>query len=164
MRKITVPSLVLLLCVVATMASAAPPAISVCVSDSSGKVVFRDVTHPDTPFVTGNLAAGNYVVQLNSTNAALNSQRYLLVVSAGKRKVIAESVAAEQFGRGGVAMRVQVGPGLKIIGEVARATASVSDVSFEKMREWQDRGGEGSLRDRFAGQSYKWVEQTGRGY
>ena len=42
-----------------------------------------------------------------------------MVVSAGKKKVIATGVSGEKFHGGGVAMRVNVGPGLKITGQVA---------------------------------------------
>jgi hypothetical protein len=164
MRTITVSSLGFLLWVAAAMASAAAPAISVCVSDSNGKVAFKGVTYVNAPFVTGDLAPGNYVVQFNSTRAALNGHQYLLVVSAGKTKVVANSVAAEQFDQGGVALRVRVGAGSKISGQVALGPGKVSDIAFERMQAWQSRGGEGSLRNHYAGRESLMVGQTGRGY
>lgn len=164
MRTITVSSAALLLWIGTVMASAAAPAISVCVSDSSGRVAFKGVTYVNTPFATGNLAAGNYVVQFNSGRAALNGHQYLLVVSAGTTKVLANSVAAEKFDQGGVAMRVKVGRGAKIIGQVARESAGGTDIAFERMQAWQDRSGEGSLRNHNAGREFRMVGQTGRGY
>jgi hypothetical protein len=161
MRKIIVPSLLFTVWVAASMAYADTPAINVCVSDDAGRVAFKDVAHVGTPFVTPNLSPGNYVVQF-STSARLNAYQYLLVVSAGKTKVIANSVPAEKFRRGGVAMKVKVGPGLKIMGQVA--CTLVSDISFEKMRQWQDHAGEGSPRNHFAGRRSLMVGQTGRGY
>ena len=50
---------------------------------------------------------------------ALKGNQYLVVVSAGKKKVIADAVPGEKFNSGGVAMRVKVGPGLNITGQVA---------------------------------------------
>jgi hypothetical protein len=164
MRTITVSWLGFLLCVAAAMASAAAPAISVCVSDNTGRVAFKGVTYVNAPFATGNLAAGNYVVQFNSSRTALNGHQYLLVVSAGKTKVFANSVAAEKFDQGGVALRVKVGPGAQIIGQVAREPARVSDIAFERMQAWQSRSGEGSPRNHYAGREYLMTGQTGRGY
>jgi hypothetical protein len=164
MRTIAVPSLVFLLCFAGATARAAGPAINVCVSDAHGKVAFKGVTFVNSPFVTGDLAAGNYVVQFNTSRAALDAHQYLLVLSAGKTKVVANSVPAEQFDRGGVAVRVKVGSAGKIIGQVALGRGRVSDIAFERMQGWQSRSGEGSLRNHYAGRESLMVGQTGRGY
>jgi hypothetical protein len=164
MRTITVSSLGFLLWVAGAMASFAAPAISICVSDHNGKVAFKGVTYVNAPFVTGDLARGNYVVQFNSTRVGLNGHQYLLVVSAGKTKVVANSVAAEQFDKGGVALRVRVGSGARISGQVASDRRKVSDIAFERMQAWQSRAGEGSLRNHYAGRESLMVGQTGRGY
>jgi hypothetical protein len=95
------------------------PAIKVIVSDANGKVAFKGMTKADATFATGSLPAGDYVVQFGSTRAELKGNQYLLVVSAGKKKVIADAVAGEQFAGGGVAMRLKVAPGLQISGQVA---------------------------------------------
>ena len=163
MRTITVSLLAFLLGVAAVTASAAP-AINVCISDTSGRVAFKGVTYVNAPFATGNLAAGNYVVQFNSSRAALDGHQYLLVVAAGNTKVFANSVTPEKFDQGGVAMRVKVGPGAKIVGQVAREPAKISDISFERMQAWQTRSGEGSLRNHYPGRESLMVGQTGRGY
>jgi hypothetical protein len=101
------------------------PGIKVIVSDSSGKVAFKGVTKADATFATGALPAGDYVVQFGSTRAELKGNQYLLVVSAGKKKVIADSVAGEQFAGGGVAMRLKVEPGLQIAGQVANQESAL---------------------------------------
>jgi hypothetical protein len=124
---------------------AATNSIKVCVSDEGGKVAFKGVVQAGTPFVTETLKAGDYVVQFTSSPAALKDHQYLLVVSAGDKKVVADSVPTEKFAGGGVAMRVKVGAGLKIIGQVERVSASVSNRVIErgKIRTIQDRFGEG---------------------
>lgn len=120
------------------------PPINVIVSDASGKAAFKGATQRNGAFVTANLAPGDYVVQFNAKNAALNGQRYLLVVSAGKKKVIADDVAAEKFSGGGVAMRITVGSGLRIAGQVAPDNAtSSSDVQKVRI---------------IKGQRYVWVK------
>jgi hypothetical protein len=163
MSKIIVPGLLLLFYLAASMAYAAR-AINVCVSDNAGRVAFSRLTSLNAPFSTDTLAAGNYVVQFNASSATLRGHQYLLVVSAGKTKVVANSVAAEQFDHGGVALRVRVGAGAKISGQVALGPGKVSDIAFERMQAWQSRGGEGSLRNHYAGRESLMVGQTGRGY
>jgi hypothetical protein len=71
----------------------AVPALSVTVSDASGKAAFRGATNATGTFATTNLKPGNYVVQFNSTNSALKGNQYALVISAGKKKVSANAVA-----------------------------------------------------------------------
>lgn len=95
----------------------APP-VNVIVSDASGRVAFKGATHLNTAFVTTNLGPGDYVVQFKA-NGAMSGRHYLLVVSAGTKKVIADDVAAEKFNGGGVAMRITVGAGSKITGQIA---------------------------------------------
>lgn len=112
-------TLLSLLLVVATAAYGDIPSMNVTVSDASDKVVFKGATNANATFETGNLQPGHYVVQFNSKAATLKGNQYLLVVSAGKKKVIADAVPGEKFNGGGVAMRVDVGPGLKITGQVA---------------------------------------------
>jgi hypothetical protein len=93
--------------------------MEVTVFDASGKVGFKGAMNANGTFATANLQPGHYVVQFNTKSAAAKGNQYLLVVSAGKKKVIATGVSGETFIGGGVAMRVNVGPGLKITGQVA---------------------------------------------
>ena len=58
-------------------------------------------------------------MQLNSKSAAAKGTYYAIVVSAGKKKVSANAVPAEKLSGGGVALKVDVGPGLNITGQVA---------------------------------------------
>jgi hypothetical protein len=101
------------------------PGINVIVSDSGGKVAFKGVTKADATFATPSLPPGEYVVQFRSTNATLKGNQYLLVVAAGKKKVIADAVAGEQFAGGGVAMKLKVAPGLQIAGQVANQESTL---------------------------------------
>lgn len=111
---------------------AAVPAMDVTVSTSTGKLAFKGRTNANGTFSTGNLAPGNYVVQFNAKDsAAVKGGKFLVVVSAGKRKVTAGDVQGGKFVAGGVAMKVEVGSGLKITGQVAdqQSVAAKSDAN-----------------------------------
>jgi hypothetical protein len=127
-------------------AHAGIPGIQVIVSDSSGKVAFKGVTNSNATFATPSLRPGQYVVQFRSANATLKGNQYLLVVSAGKKKVIADAVAGEQFAGGGVAMKLSVEPGLQIAGQVANQASTVVE-GVTKVRV-------------INGQRYVWVRST----
>ena len=105
---------------VAASAAYAVPGIGVTVFDPAGKVAYKGKTAANGTFATRTLEPGNYVVQFNGKPKQDNN--YALVVSAGKQKVTADTVAGAQFGGGGVAMRVKVGQGLNITGQVFDAT------------------------------------------
>jgi hypothetical protein len=92
--------------------------MNVIVSDAAGKAAYQGTTNSDGLFATGKLTPGDYVVQFNSHSRALKGNQYLIVVSAGTKKISADSVAGEKFSSGGVAMRVPVGSALKITGQV----------------------------------------------
>jgi len=104
---------------VASTAFAGVPRMEVTVFDASGKVGFKGAMNANGTFATANLQPGQYVVQFNTKSAAAKGNHYLLVVSAGKQKVIATGVSGETFIGGGAAMRVNVGSGMKITGQVA---------------------------------------------
>jgi hypothetical protein len=103
---------------IASAAAAVPP-MSVTVSDASGKAAYKGGTNNTGVFATPKLQPGNYVVQLNAKGGALKGHNYAIVVSAGKKKVAANSVPGEKFTAGGVALKVEVGAGLNITGQVA---------------------------------------------
>ena len=92
--------------------------MDVTVFDAAEKVVFRRVMEANGTFATNSLPSGQYVVQFKTRNTAVRGNQYLLVVAAGNKKVIADSVAGELLTRGGAAMKIQVGPGLGISGQV----------------------------------------------
>ena len=93
--------------------------MQVTVIDANGKVGFKGATDTNGVFATSNLQPGHYVVQFNAKNAATKGNQYLMVISAGKKKVVATDVSGEKFSGGGVAMRINVGAGLKITGQIA---------------------------------------------
>ena len=121
---------------VAGAAFGALPSLKVTVSDVGGKVAFKGVTDTSGTFSTANLNPGHYVVQFNATNATVKGSEYMLVISAGKKKVLAEAVEGEKFLGGGVAMRLEVGSGLKIIGVVASALNVRVDPKTGKRLVW----------------------------
>ena len=102
-----------------SLACGAVPALTVTVSDAGGKVAFKGATNSSGLFATTNLKPGSYIVTFNSTNAALKGNQYVLVISAGKKKVIADAVAGEKLVGDGVAMKVNVESGMKITGQIA---------------------------------------------
>ena len=121
MKKL-INSIVLSL-IVAGIASAAVPSIKVTVSDGSGKTAYKGATNASGAFATGVLKPGDYVVQF--TNSSLpKGTKYTLVISAGSKKVSADAIAAEKIAGGGVAMKIAVGSGLNINGQVAASDKS----------------------------------------
>ena len=119
MKNMTGNTLLSLFLLAAPMAYGAVPSLSVTVSEAGGKVAFKGTTNTAGTFATTNLKPGNYVVQFNSTNAALKGNQYALVISSGKKKVAANAVAGEKFAGGGVAMKIEVGTGVNIAGQFA---------------------------------------------
>lgn len=109
------------------------PTFKVTVADAGGKVAFKGMTDTSGSFATGNLAAGNYVVQLNSSTGATKGDQYTVVIAAGKKKVSAESVAGEKFNAGGVAMKIDVAGGLKVTGQVAASTVKIDEKTKKKL-------------------------------
>lgn len=103
---------------VTTAADGGVPSMNVTVFDPMRNVAFQGPIGPDATFATAKLPAGEFVVQFNSKSAAASGNQYLLVVSAGKKKVIAASVPGTTFAKGGAAMKIQVARGLKITGQV----------------------------------------------
>ncbi|MGH7938897.1 MAG: carboxypeptidase-like regulatory domain-containing protein [Bryobacteraceae bacterium] len=109
---------------VASLASAAVPAMTVTVSNSAGKLMFKGKTNAAGLFSTKSLAPGSYVVQFNSDSS--KGGPYALVIGAGKKKVVADSVPASKFSKGGVAMRVEVSKAMSLTGQVSDAAANTT--------------------------------------
>ena len=122
--KIIARSIFFFVTLAAGIAIAGVPPVSVTVS-SDGKASFKGRTDAKGAFATAKLQPGNYIVQFNSSSAELKGKQYAVVVSAGKKKVSA-NVPGEKFAGGGVAMKVDVGAGLNITGQVAAQTGPVS--------------------------------------
>ena len=106
-----------LLISIGVSAMAAVPSINVKVADASGKIAYKGATNAKGGFATGALKPGNYAVQFTSS-ALPKGTRYTLVISAGAKKVSADAIAAEKIAGGGVAMKIDVGSGLNINGQV----------------------------------------------
>ena len=125
------------------MAYGGIPPMSVIVSDAGRRTAFKGVTNANGTFATGNLSPGNYVVQLNSADGRMKGNQYAIVVSAGTKKVAATAVPGEKFAGGGVALRVVVGAGLNITGQVSpqaewRATGDARRSNQEQMLRVQE--------------------------
>ena len=114
--RIIVRTFLALLCASASVAFGALPQLTVTVVDSGGKQAFKGATNAKGTFATGTLKPGNYTVQFNGNGVASGS--YALIISAGSKKVSADSIAAEKFAKGGVAMKIDVASGLNITGQV----------------------------------------------
>jgi hypothetical protein len=135
-------NLLLQLClfsVAASVANAAVPPLNVTISDPAGKLAYKGATKNDGGFASEKLPPGIYVVQFNSKNAALKGGQYSIIVAAGSKKVVANSVAGEKFLGGGVAMKVQVGTGLNIIGHVSAGPLATLDTQKDSVRRAQDQ-------------------------
>jgi hypothetical protein len=116
-----VRSFVVLAVAACSAAYAAAPQMSVIISDSSGRAAYKGTTDASGVFMTASLRPGNYVVQFKSRDGAVKANDYALVISAGRKKVTADSVAGEKFTGGGVAMRIELGSSASISGQVADA-------------------------------------------
>ena len=122
------------------------PPVKVTISTADGKLAYEGRTNERGIFRTGNVPSGDYVVQFRSGKAAMETNEYLLVVAAGKRKVIADALRGEQFGGGGVAMRLKVGAGMKIEGQiVSERSVTVSGSATERV---------------INGRIYRWVQDS----
>ena len=104
---------------IASTVYAEVPRLDVTVFDDSGKVEFKGATNANGTFATASLQPGHYVVQFHTKSAAVNRNQYLVVVSAGTKKVVATGIPGEIFMGSGAAVKVNVGSGLKITGQVA---------------------------------------------
>jgi len=103
----------------AATALATVPSMEVTVFDAGGNVTFRGPMSANTTFATPNLRPGHYVVQFKTKSSVVKNQQYFLVISSGRKKVIADAVPGEKLNRGGVVMKIEVVSGLPITGQVA---------------------------------------------
>lgn len=115
----------------ATVAFGSLPQLTVTVADSGGKPAFKGATNASGTFATGTLKPGQYVVQFNANNVQAGD--YALVVSAGRKKVTAGSIPGAKFAGGGVAMKIDVGSGLNITGQVTTGLNTKVDKNGKKM-------------------------------
>jgi hypothetical protein len=114
--------------VIVSLAQAAVPSMDIVVSNSSNKDVFKGTTDASGNFATGEMGPGNYVVKVNSKNAALKGT-FGIDVAAGKESVSADSVSGQKIGGNGVALRLAVAGRAKITGRVAAAGTGAQKVA-----------------------------------
>jgi hypothetical protein len=132
--RIIVRSFIALFVATASFAYCSLPQMTVVVSDSSGRAAYKGATDANGAFSTASLKPGSYVVQFNSKRSAdVKGKNYALVVSAGHKKVTADSVEGDKFAAGGVAMRIEVGGSLSISGQVVDAATVKVDKDGKKM-------------------------------
>lgn len=124
---------VVILFFVAGIAHGSVPQMTVTVADSTGKAAYKGATDPNGAFATGSLQPGNYVVQFNCKNARVMGKNFGLVISAGKKKVTADSVAGDKFAAGGVAMRIALGGSQSIAGQVMDALSTKVDKDGKRL-------------------------------
>ena len=131
----------LIFAVVGSLTCAAMPSVSVTISDTGSVVAYKGRTNTEGTFATGKLHPGEYTVQFNSDVMAKDN--YAVVISAGKQKVAAEAVEGSKFARGGVAMKIKVGDGMNITGQIANgkpgavtAKAGATQVKIINGKRW----------------------------
>lgn len=90
----------------------------------AGKLVFDGKTDVAGLFTTKQLGPGDYVVQFSSNSS--KGGPFAVVVSAGKKKVVAESVPGSKFIQGGVAMKLKVDKAMSVTGQVASVGQAVA--------------------------------------
>jgi Carboxypeptidase regulatory-like domain len=132
--KMIVRCFAALLIATASFAFGSAPEMTVVVSNSSGKAIYKGATDAKGTFATAELQPGSYVVQVAAKRSAdVTGKNFAVVISAGKKKVAAESIAGEKFNGAGVAMRIEVGAGANIAGQVTSAITAKVDKNGKKL-------------------------------
>jgi len=116
-----------------TVAFGGTPPVNVTVVNAGGKASFKGATDSKGVFATANVPPGSYTVQFVSNSAEMKGKTFAVVVSAGTKKVSSGGVAGEKFAKGGVAMKLDVGPGVNISGQVAAETSSNASKNGKRM-------------------------------
>jgi hypothetical protein len=119
----------------AAICSGAIPSVNVTVADSNGKTAYKGATDSRGIFASPKLTSGSYAVQFTSNNASKGSH-YTVVVVAGTKKTFASAITAEKLAAGGVAMKIDVGPGRNIQAQVAEEDKSTRIGKNGKLMVW----------------------------
>src|SRR5438477_5376070 len=135
MKHLTRAAVFFVVCLIASYGFAAGW-MKVTIFTAAGHVVYQGATGSEGAFGTAVLPSGRYIVQFNSRSTDVKGQQYALVIAAGHKRVIANSIAGEQFLGGGVAMRIEVGSGSKITGLIGSALATRIDPKTGKTLVW----------------------------
>jgi hypothetical protein len=95
------------------------PKMNIEVAELSGKTIaFKGATDSRGIFATPRLEPGSYAVVFTA-NGAPKGSHYTLVLVAGTKKMFANAITAEKLAAGGVAMKIEVGLGRSILGQVS---------------------------------------------
>ena len=124
-----------LVCGAAAICSGAIPSVNVIVADSSGKTAYKGATDSRGLFASPKLTPGSYAMQFTSKNAPKGSH-YTFVVVAGTKKTFASAITAEKLAAGGVAMKIEVGPGRNIQAQVAEEDKATRIGKNGKLMVW----------------------------
>ena len=119
----------------AAICSGAIPSVNVIVADASGKTAYKGATDSRGIFASPKLAPGSYAVQFTTNNAPKGSH-YTVVVVAGTKKTFASAITAEKLAGGGVAMKIDVGPGRNIQAQVAEENQATRIGKNGKLMVW----------------------------
>lgn len=122
----------------AAICSGAIPSVNVIVADSGGKTAYKGATDSRGIFASPKLTPGSYAVQFTSNNAPKGSH-YTVVVVAGTKKTFASAITAEKLAGGGVAMKIDVGPGRNIQAQVAEEDKATRIGKNGKLMVWIPR-------------------------
>lgn len=135
--------------------AATMPTLDVTVLGPGGNVAYKGKTTGAGTFATGNLAPGSYVVRLNTKSSVeLKGGQFGIIVAGGKQKMGADAIAGERFGGAGVAVKVDVGPGMKVTGQLTNASAAAQKGNVKIIK------GKRFVRVREVGSNLtKWVEE-----
>ena len=115
-------SLVLSVGLLSAARAGSMPSLQVKVAKAAGAVVYEGSTDSAGAFHTASLAPGNYTVQFNAKSAPKGGPFSIVLDDTGKGGAVSSSVPAGKFTRGGVALRVEVGPkAMSLAGRVSPA-------------------------------------------
>jgi Carboxypeptidase regulatory-like domain len=145
--------------VVAASAETMSP-MQVTVSNSAGKTLHQVNTDSSGAFRTPSLPPGHYTVQFNAKSAPKGGP-FALVVGEGKNAAVANGLPATKFTKGGVAMKVEVGPkAMALTGRVSHAGAAVASGAAAASSTHKDGVTmEKGLKVKYEkGQKYVWIE------
>ncbi|MGI8433001.1 MAG: hypothetical protein ACR2MW_12020 [Chthoniobacterales bacterium] len=127
LRRHSFLSLVLSVGVASVASAGSMPSMQVKVAKAGGKVVYSGSTDSAGAFHTAPLAPGDYTVQFNAKSAPKGGPFSIVLDDAGKGGSVANSVPGGKFTRGGVALKVEVGPkAMSLNGHVSPAGSAKS--------------------------------------
>ena len=156
-NKLFASSVALLL--ISVSAVYAIPAMNVIVTDSQSRLAYKGVTNQDGTFATSKLAPGNYVVRFVSKQKVTDTEQYMLILTAGKKSMISNGVAAAQFKTSGVAAKMEVAKATSISGQVADAQ-ELEKAGFKVVNGRRYQWVKGHTGDSLGG---RWMEEGAAG-